>query len=453
MKEKSDYTVNLVKGLDLPLGGRPVPRIDAGAPVRRVALLGRDYVGLKPTLLVQEGELVKLGQPLFTDKKNPSIVFTAPACGRVSAINRGERRVFVSLVIELEGDEELLFPVVEKGSLSVLTGENVTQRLLDSGLWTALRTRPFSKVPVPGSRPVAVFVTAIDTNPLAADPVQVIARQQEFFQAGLQVLLPLTEGKVYLCQAAGAEITSAEGITRVAFSGPHPAGLPGTHIHTLNPVDMQRQAWHLGYQDVIAIGALFLTGRIAVERVVALGGPQVSHPRLLRTRLGADLFELTGTELHDGEKRVISGSVLSGHTAVGGDAFLGRYHTQVSVLPEERERKLLDWLLPGFNKHSVKRLFASSLFPLRDIPFSTSTHGSRRAMVPIGAYEKVMPLDVKITWLLRSLLAQDIEMAQKLGCLELDEEDLSLCSYVCPGKIDYGHHLRRMLDRIEEEGT
>lgn len=453
MNDKQPDTATIGRGLDLPVNGKPEMRIENGACVKRVALLGRDYPGMKPTLLVQEGDSVRLGQPLFSDKKNPAVFYTSPGCGKVAAIRRGERRVFISLEIELEGDEEVCFPVFDKGNLATLSGEVVEQRLLESGLWTCLRTRPFSKVPVPGTSPAAIFVTAIDTNPLAADPVAIITESPELFQAGLQVLRPLTSGKVYLCQADGASIPGAEGITRALFAGPHPAGLAGTHIHLLEPVDIQRQVWHLGYQDVIAIGALFLTGRVMTERIVALGGPGVRNPRLLRSRLGADLHELTGGELSDGENRLISGSVLSGHGAWGEEGFLGRYHTQVSVLPEERERKFLDWLMPGFGKHSVKRLFASSLLPGSKPSFSTSTHGSLRAMVPIGAYEKVMPLDMKITWLLRSLLAQDVEMARKLGCLELDEEDLALCSYVCPGKIDYALHLRTMLNRIEEEGV
>lgn len=443
----------ITKGLDLPLAGRPESRIDTAGPVSYVALLGRDYSGMKPVMLVQEGDRVALGQTLFVDKKQPKILFTSPACGRVSAINRGERRVFTSLVIELEGDEEVSFLPLEEEEIPKLSSNEVEKRLLDSGLWTALRTRPFCKIPAPGSRPSAIFVTAIDTNPLAADPALVIAGQQKLLLVGLMVLRPLTEGAVYLCHASGADIPTVEGVTNVAFSGCHPAGLPGTHIHLLHPVDIQRQVWYLGYQDVIAIGALFLTGRIMTERIVALGGSMVTHPRLLRTRLGASLDDLTVGELHDGESRVVSGSLLSGHETQGDTAYLGRYHTQVSVLPEERQRKFLDWLMPGFDKHSVKQVFASSFFAGRELSFSTSTHGSLRAMVPIGAYEKVMPLDVKITWLLRSLLAEDIEMAQKLGCLELDEEDLALCSYVCPGKIDYGHHLRKMLNRIEEEGA
>jgi Na+-transporting NADH:ubiquinone oxidoreductase subunit A len=208
----------------------------------------------------------------------------------------------------------------------------------------------------------------------------------------------------------------------------------------------------LGYQDVIALGALFLTGRIPVERVVAMGGPQVNHPRLLRTRLGADLGELTAGELREGENRVVSGSVLSGHAAQGDTAYLGRHHQQVCVISEERQRKFLDWLMPGFGKHSATPVFAATLLPRRDLPLGTSTHGSLRAMVPTGAFERVMPLDVKITWLLRTLLTRDTDLAQQLGCLELDEEDLALCSYVCSGKMDYGLHLRQVLTTIEEEG-
>lgn len=445
--------INITRGLDLPLAGRPDARIVTAAPVSRLALLGCDYIGMKPTLLVREGDMAVLGQPLFADKKQPLIRFTSPGCGRIAAINRGERRAFVSLVLELEGEEEVTFPAVDKALIGKLNAEEIEKRLLDSGLWTALRTRPFSKIPVPGTRPEAIFVSAIDTSPLAADPLPIFAEHPEFFLAGLQMLRPLTVGKVYLCHAYGAAVPAAAGITTAAFSGCHPAGLPGTHIHTLHPADQRNQVWYLGYQDVIAMGALFLTGRIMTERIVSLAGPQVRHPRLLRTRQGASLEELTRGELCDGENRVISGSVLSGHTARGETAYLGRYHTQVSVLPEERQRKFLDWLMPGFDKHSLKPLFAARLFPGRKLSFSTSNHGSLRAMVPIGAYEKVMPLDLQITWLLRSLLAQDVEMAQKLGCLELDEEDLALCSYVCPGKIDYGHHLRQILNRIELEGT
>lgn len=444
--------IGIQKGLSLPISGKPRQQIEAGNLVQRVALLGRDYPGLKPTLLVQEGDRVKLGQPLFSDKKCPQILYTSPGCGVVSAINRAERRAFVSIVIDLEGDDQVTFPVFTPSRIAALSSEDIEQSLLVSGLWPAFKTRPFSRVPLPATRPAAIFVTAMDTNPLAADPAVIINEKKELFKAGLTVLRPLTSGKVYLCRAEGTEIQAPEGVTDAVFSGPHPAGLPGTHIHFLQPVDVKRQVWHIGYQDVIAVGALFVTGRVDTERIISLAGPQVVQPRLVRTRLGADLDELTGNELVAGDNRIISGSVLSGYQASSGIAFLGRYHNQVSVIVEERQRNLLEWLTPGFGTFSIKPLFASILLARREMPFGSNQHGSLRAMVPIGAFEKVMPLDLEITWLLRSLLAGDTEMAAALGALELDEEDLALCSYVCSGKIDYGTYLRRVLNTIEEEG-
>lgn len=444
--------IQINKGLDLPVGGAPEMRVETGAAVRHVALAGADYQDMKPSLLVAEGERVRLAQPLFADKKFPKVLYTSPAAGRVAAIHRGERRTFLSLVIEIDGTQESTFADWSAGQLGGLSAEEIEGQLLASGLWTALRTRPYSKVPAPGTRPAALFVTAMDSNPLAADPLVAIGERTAEFDAGLTVLRALTTGKVYLCKRPEAKIAAPQGITVAEFSGCHPAGLAGTHIHFLERVDQQRTVWHLGYQDVIAIGHLFLTGRILTERIVALGGPAVKKPRLLRTRLGACLSELLAGQLHDGDNRIVSGSLLSGRSSTPELDFLGRYHNQICVLGEDRQRQFLGWCLPGFNRFSVKKVFAASLLPRRPLPLTTSTHGSRRAMVPIGAFEKVMPLHIKATWLLRTLLTLDTDLAQDLGCLELDEEDLALCSFVCSGKLDYGQHLRQTLRRIEEEG-
>lgn len=444
--------IQIKKGLDLPISGAPARQIEDGSPVSHVALLGSDYRDMKPTLLVSEGDSVVLGQPLFSDKKNPKVLYTSPAAGKVVAINRGERRAFLSLVIEISGDEEQSFQATAADQLERLTLQDVEQRLIDSGLWTSFRTRPYSKVPEPGTCPAALFVTATDTNPLAADPQIAISARSTEFVAGLKILRHLTEGTVHLCKKPEATIPALPEITVSEFSGCHPAGLVGTHIHFLERVDQERMVWHLGYQDVIAIGHLFLTGRLLTERVVALCGPAVKNPRLIRTRLGACLSELTSGEVSDSDNRVISGSVLNGHGVVRANDFLGRYHNQVTVLEENRHRELLGWSMPGLNKFSVKNLFVSALLPRRPLPFTTSTHGSVRAMVPTGAFEKVMPLNVKATWLLRSLLTLDTDLAQELGCLELDEEDLALCSFVCSGKMNYGHHLRQTLQKIEKEG-
>jgi Na+-transporting NADH:ubiquinone oxidoreductase subunit A len=446
--------IRIKKGLDLPITGQPEQTLAEGLPVKRVALLGPDYAGMQPTMAVGEGDAVKLGQLLFEDKKTPGVRYTSPGCGRVLAIHRGAKRVFQAMVIALEGDEEETFDQYSGVAPEQLSQEQVKEKLLVSGLWTALRTRPYSKVPAPESVPHSIFVNAMDTSPLAADPQVVLDGLAPDFARGLAAVGKLTDGPLYVCQAPAARIP-ANGVARVEvveFEGPHPAGLAGTHIHFLDPVGARKAVWHLHYQDVVAIGKLLATGRLWVERVVALAGPQVQRPRLVRTRLGACLSELTAGQLKEGENRVISGSVLAGRTAVEPFDFLGRYHSQVSVLAEGRQREFLGWQKPGLDKFSVKNVFASRLFPGRKFAFTTSTEGSDRAMVPIGSYEKVMPLDIEPTYLLRALIVEDTDKAQALGCLELDEEDLGLCTFVCPGKYEYGPILRRNLEKIEREG-
>lgn len=444
--------IKIKRGLDLPITGAPAQRIEPARPVRSVAVIGFDYHGMKPTMAVQVGDRVKLGQVLFSDKKNPGVNFTAPGAGVVSAIHRGAQRVLQSVVIDLEGDEALTFARYADGALEGLALEKVRENLQQSGLWAALRTRPFSKIPAVDATPASIFVTAIETHPLAADPSLIIAEHKDDFVRGLKVLANLA--KVFVC-AGETGAVPGEGLAKVQFerfAGPHPAGLPGTHIHFLDPVSAHKTVWQIGYQDVIAIGKLFTTGQLWTERVVALGGPVVDKPRLLRTRLGASLEDLVQGEITPGEVRVISGSVFGGRTARGPFAWLGRYHQQISCLQEGTEREFLHYLRPGVNKHSVMNLYISKLASGKLFDFTTSTNGSPRAMVPIGNYEEVMPLDILPTQLLRYLIVGDTEMAQKLGCLELDEEDLALCSYVCAGKYEYGPILRDNLTRIEKEG-
>lgn len=443
--------INIRKGLDLPITGSPEQVISAGRQVTQVALLGADYVGMKPTMTVQEGDRVKKGQVIFTDKKTEGVQYTAPAAGVVKAINRGERRVFLSLVIEVDGSEEETFQSYAPAQLASLSADDIQNNLIASGLWTALRTRPYSRVPAPGSRPSAIFVNAMDTNPLAADPALVINEQADAFKHGLTVLKNLTEGKLFVCKAPAASIPAAGVETTEEFAGPHPAGLSGTHIHFLHAVGANRTVWTVGYQDVIAIGHLFTTGKLYTDRVVALAGPQVNKPRLVRTCVGADLTQLTAGELAAGENRIISGSVFGGRTAAGHELFLGRFHNQVSVLLEGRDRPFLHYLRVGVNRFSVMPVYLSKLLP-KSFAFTTSTNGSERAMVPVGAYEKIMPLDILPTQLLRALIVEDMDTAINLGALELDEEDLALCSFVCPGKYEYGPILRKNLTRIQAEG-
>lgn len=437
----------------MPISGAPTQAIHQGPRISQLGVMGSDYQGMKPTMAVRVGDAVSQGQLLFTDKKNPGVKFTSPASGTVIAINRGERRVFQSIVIDIEGDAKESFPVTDSKSLPDLSRDNIVDNLINSGQWTAFRTRPYSKIPAVDSIPTSIFVTATDTNPLAADPEIIISERMQAFSDGLTIISKLTDGGVNLCLGPNSSIDQPdiENLRLHRFSGPHPAGLVGTHIHYIDPVSAQKTVWSIGYQDVIAIGALFTSGHTDNSRVVALGGPQVHEPRLLRTQLGANLNQLVIGELHNEDNRIISGSVLSGRKAAGEFAFLGRYHNQVSVIKEDRNREFLHYLRAGVNKHSALPIYASGLTK-KLINMTSSTNGSERAMVPVGGYEDVTALDILPVQLLRSLIVGDTEMAQQLGCLELDEEDMGLYTYVCVGKYEYGPILRDNLSRIEKEG-
>ncbi|MBT7335357.1 MAG: Na(+)-translocating NADH-quinone reductase subunit A [Gammaproteobacteria bacterium] len=446
--------IKIRKGLDLPIAGAPQQSIGEGRAVRSVAVLGGDYPGMKPTMAVGVGDTVAKGQTLFTCKKTLGVNYTAPAAGTVTAINRGAKRALQSVVIELGGEGEVTYQRRDESELSDMSRADVVNQLVDSGAWTAFRTRPFAKVPDPVTSPNSIFVTALDTNPLAADPSVVLQGYEKEFSAGLAILARLTDGPVHVCHAQGKSLPKANDskINSHEVVGPHPAGLAGTHIHFLDPVSGQKTVWYLNYQEVIAFGHLFLTGTIMNERVVAIGGPGAAQPRLVHTLLGASLDELTAGELIDSNQRVISGSVLAGRTAQGPLAYLGRYDLQVSILPEDAERKLLGYLSPGADRHSVYPSFLSKWLGEKNVKFTTTTNGSTRAMVPIGTYDAVMPMDILATQLMRSLLVGDLETAINLGCLELDEDDIALCTYVCPGKYEFGPVLRRVLEQIEKEG-
>ena len=450
------------KGLDLPIAGEPVQEIEDALSPRHVAILAADSVGLRAQMHVSVGDDVRRGQLLFEDKKIPGVRYTATATGTVTSINRGARRALRSVVIRLSREEregrqpsEVTFRSFSGRYPTGLNPDAVRELLIESGLWVALRSRPFGRVADPSIRPNSIFVTAIDTQPLSPSLDRVMGDSAEPFGRGLAALCRLTNGPVFVCTApkSSLDFKTSDQIHHEQFSGPHPVGTVGLHIHTLDPVDRNKVVWHIGAQDVVTIGKLFQTGSLYVNRVIALGGPSVRRPRLLRTRLGASLDEILSDQLENIETRVISGSVLTGRTADGPVlGYLGRYHQQVSALKEGREREFFGWLKPGLNKFSSIPTFISTLLSGKQFRFTTTTNGSQRAIVPIGMFENVMPFDLMVTTLLRSLVMGDVERAEELGCLELDEEDLSLCTFVCSGKNDYGPHLRYVLDVIEREG-
>ncbi len=445
------------KGLNLPISGAPSPNIDTAGKVTSVALLGADYPGLEPKMLVREGDEVSVGQALFQQKRDPAIKFVAPAAGKVVAVNRGERRVLKSVVIDIAPGTAGPESERQSGSGSV---EAVRARLLESGLWTAFRTRPFSRIPASDSVPRSIFVTASDTRPLAGDPGVVVADYEDSFESGLEVLARLTEGKVYLCTSAkwSGPTGASASVEHVTFEGPHPAGLPGTHIHHLDPVGVEPDVWHIGYQDVIAVGKLIGEGVYWTERVVSLGGSGFATPRMVRTQLGADIMALTAGELAEaagpdqGQPRLISGCVLSGRRAWGSEAYLGRYHVQVSAIPQAKPGRWRPWHQGSKNRFTFADLLSRLSYRNAESALTTEQNGRPTAMVPVDTFEQLIPMDILAAPLLKSLLIQDTDQAQALGCMELDEEDLALCSFVCPGKNDYASVLRRNLEVIERDG-
>ena len=449
--------IKIKKGLNIPINGKPAEEINDSKNSRSVAILGDDYIGMKPTMLVKEGDEVKLGQALFEDKKNPGVIFTSPAGGKIESINRGERRALQSVVIEINKDEESLeFKSFSENELNQATSDEVRDQLIVSGLWTSFRTRPYSKIPLIDSSPSNLFISALDTQPLSPNPEKIINLKKQSFDFGLLVLKKLLDCPIHISISEDSNLSLSEddNVKLHTVSGPHPAGLVGTQMHFISPASLSNINWSIGYQDLIAIGQLFETGKINVERIISIAGPQVNKPAYFQTRLGACSDELTAGELTQRENRIISGSVISGREAIGPYAYLGRYHNQISVVaePNSKDREFMNWLIPGPRKFSKIPLFLSSLFPNKIFKFKALMNGSDRPIVPIGVYEEVLPLNLLPSMLLRNVVLMDTEKIQALGGLELDEEDLSLCSFVCPGKYDFGSLLRAGLTKIEIEG-
>ncbi|WP_425045197.1 Na(+)-translocating NADH-quinone reductase subunit A [Primorskyibacter sp. S87] len=445
-----NYT--LKKGLDLPVTGAPEQKVQPGPEYRSVAVLGADFIGLKPRMLVKEGDEVRRGTPLFCNKDAEEAMMVAPMTGKVVAINRGARRVLQSVVIEVSdvNDAGLDFSAVGNAD----TAEGLTEKLCAAGLWTSFRTRPYSKMPKPGDAPQAIFVTAMESEPLSADAALIISEAGEAFAAGLKAVSTLTEGTTWLCQKPGDALPGSDlpGVEAASFDGPHPAGLAGTHIHFLHPLTAESQVWTVGYQDIIAIGRLILTGHLDPNIIVAISGPAARQPRLIRTVMGASTDELTADEVSvDGTVRVISGSILSGRHAHGPEAFLGRFARQITLIREDADQIPMGWIRPMPSKYAVQPVLGSA-FSRKLYALTSNLNGGRRAMVPTGTFEQLMPQDYLPTQLLRALLVMDTDQAQALGALELDEEDLGLVGFACPAKYEYGLALRDSLSKIEKEG-
>ena len=396
---------------------------------------------------------MKVGTPLFCDKRDERIRFTAPVSGTVSEIRRGAKRQLQAIVIQSDKQNAALpFEVGE------LTKEGITQSLLEIGLWPMIRQRPYSTVARPDDTPQAFFISAFDSSPLAPDMDFLAEHFPDSLQKGLEVLNILSDGKLHLC--VHAEKTQSEVLLKAKnvvihqFSGPHPSGNVGTQINKICPINKGDIVWYCGLPEIINIGHFFRTGHLDFGRIYAIAGSGLLHPHYIQTKLGASVSALVKNNLKDDHQRIVSGNVLTGK-AVTENGFIGFYHNMLSVIPEGDQRhELIGWIWPGFKKFSMSRTFPSGFIPNAlqpDFELDTNYHGEERAYVMTGEFEKVFPFDIYPLQLIKACLVGDIDLMENLGIYEVDPEDFALCEFVDTSKTDIQAIIFEALEKLRKE--
>jgi Na+-transporting NADH:ubiquinone oxidoreductase subunit A len=445
-------SVKLKKGFDIRITGKAEKTIITDVQSGFYGVKPVDFPGLTPKLNVKQGDTVSAGSLLFHDKIHPEIIFTSPVSGKVLSINRGDRRRLLEIVIEKAGDDSVDFGKSDPAGLS---REKIKEALLASGLWPVVRQRPYHIVAHPSDVPKSIFISGFDTAPLAPDYNFVMDNSPaNLFHSGISALKKLTDGKINLILNGNGD--SSELLKKAAdveishFSGPHPAGNVGIHIHHLDPVNKGEIVWYVNLQDVIAIGRLFEEGIYKNERIIALTGSEVLHPQYYKVLAGASVASIVKDNVTQCNLRYISGNVLTG-SRIEPDGFLGFYDSQVTVIPEGDYYEFFGWMTPGVNKFSFSRTFASSLIPKKNYKLDTNLHGGERAFVMTGQYEKVVPMDIYPMQLLKAILSGDIDMMENLGIYEIAEEDFALCEFICPSKIEIQTIVRNGLDLMIKE--
>ena len=428
--------IKLKKGLDIKLNGEAEKLVLNASQVNFCGLKPTDFRGLTPKLNVKVGDVVKAGDILFIDKIHPEIKFSSPVSGTVEAINRGERRKLLEVVVK--ADAEILYKDFGKTEINQLNRDEVINRLLDSGVWPVIKQRPYDIIADPANTPKAIFVSAFDSSPLAPDYELVLKGQEKDLQTGFDCLKKLCNKNVNLGIRANATTSlfaNLQNVDITSYAGKHPVGNVGIQIHHTNPINKGEQIWVVNIQDVAIIGRLFNEGRFDARKVIAIAGSEVIKPQYYNTVLGASIQELTASKLkNEVEQRIISGSVLTG-TKVEANGYLGYYDNQIVIIPEGNNYEFLGWATPGFNKFSASKLFPSFLFPKKRYTLDANYHGERRAFVVTGQYEAVLPMDIYPIFLLKAILAQDIDQMEQLGIYEIAPEDMALCEFVCTSKI------------------
>jgi Na+-transporting NADH:ubiquinone oxidoreductase subunit A len=442
--------IKLRKGLNIKLKGSADKELETLSIPSTVALKPTDFPGLTPKLKVKADALVKAGDALFYDKYHPEILFTAPYGGKVVSVNRGERRKVLEVVIET--DENAGSVDFTKADPNSLSGDEIKEQLLKSGLWPFVKKRPYGIIASPDEKPISIYISTFDTAPLAPDYSFVLEGEMETFQTGINALSGLTDGKVNLGVNENSIFSSLKNVEINSFAGPHPTGNVGIQIHHTAPLNKGDIVWTVNAQDVIFIGRLFETGKVDFTKTFALTGSEVEKPRYLKTILGAPVLSVTEGNLKsaDYKQRIISGNVLTG-TKVKSQCYLGYYDSQVSVIPEGDDYELMGWATLGINKFSATKTFISSLFPKKEYELNANLHGGDRAFVISGQYEKLVPMDILPVHLLKAILVNDIDKMEQLGIYEIIEEDLALCEFGCTSKIKVQDIVRTGINTMIKE--
>lgn len=444
--------IKIRKGLNIKLAGKAEKVLEKIDLSSTYAVKPTDFPGLVPKLLVKPEDKVKAGTPLFYDKNRPAILFTSPVSGTVKAVNRGERRAILEVIVESDGTQD--YEKLEVGSLDSLSKDQIKSLILKSGAWPGIVQRPYAIVANPDDTPKAIFISGLDTAPLATDYDYAITGEEIALQKGVDVLRRLTNGPVHITiasdNAANSIFGKIKGVELHHITGPHPAGNVGIQIHHISPINKGDLVWTLDPWSVIIIGRLFLKGVYDAQKVVAFAGSEVLKPRYYRIISGACIDKLTAGRVSDSANRYISGNVLTGEK-LSSHGFLGYYHSNVTVIPEGKHFEFLGWAAPGFNKFSASKTFLSSLLPKKNYRLDTNINGGERAYVMTGQYEKVVPMDIYPVHLIKAILAEDIEGMENLGIYEVAEEDFALCEYVCTSKIEVQEIVRRGLDMMIKE--
>ncbi len=443
-------SIKLRKGLNIKLKGGAKEEVKTLSAPLKVALKPTDFLELIPKLKIKVDAVVKAGDALFYDKYHPEIVFTSPVGGKVVAINRGERRRILEVVVER--DENAGSVEFVKGNPGSLSGEEIKEQLLKSGLWPFIKKRPYGIIALPDEKPKSIYISTFDTAPLAPNYNFVLKDELATFQTGVDALAKLTDGKVNLGVNRNSIFTSIKNVEINTFDGPHPAGNVGIQIHHTAPLNKGDVVWTVHVQDVLFIGRLFETGKVDFTKTVALTGSEVEDPKYYKTILGTPVSAITGGNLKqaDYNQRIISGNVLTG-TKVEPAGYLGFYDSQISVIPEGDNYEFMGWALPGVDKFSASKAFLSKLFPKKEYVLDANLHGGERAFVLSGQYEKLVPMDILPVHLLKAILVNDIDKMEQLGIYEVIEEDFALCEYACTSKIKVQSILRKGINTMIKE--